>query len=157
MSRSSAVCTSPTSALTPRVTDRPPPGTRSRTAPKVRARPVPMACTPTTSRAASPAIFSTTPSAMVVRPRTAGSAAARLGAVAVGPAHPAGAGDSGPGAPMGALPHVPVRIGAGFEAGVDEPLPVTAERLRAALWSTARDLLGIEVAVVDLTVTGLLE
>lgn len=60
------------------------------------------------------------------------------------------------GAPMGALPHVPVRIGAAFEAAVDEPLPVTADRMRDVLWTAARDLLGIAVAAVDLTVTGLL-
>ena len=36
VSSRSAVCTSPTSALTPRVTDFVPPGTRSRIAPKVR-------------------------------------------------------------------------------------------------------------------------
>ncbi|WP_225848526.1 hypothetical protein [Streptomyces sp. HPF1205] len=61
------------------------------------------------------------------------------------------------GAPMGALPHVPVRIGAAFEAAADEPLPATADRLRGVLWAAARDLLGIAVAAVDLTVTGLLE
>jgi hypothetical protein len=60
-------------------------------------------------------------------------------------------------APMGALPHGPVRIGAGFEAGADEPLPVAADRLRSALWESARNALGLDVWAVDLRVTGLLE
>ena len=51
--------------------------------------PLPMAWTPTTSRAASPAIFSTTPSAMVVRPRVAGSPPPRLVAVFRGRHRPA--------------------------------------------------------------------
>ncbi|WP_265934218.1 nucleopolyhedrovirus P10 family protein [Actinacidiphila acididurans] len=62
-----------------------------------------------------------------------------------------------PGAPAGALPHVPVRISAAFEAGIDEPLPAVAERLRSALWSAATDLLGLAVTAVDLRVTGLLD
>src|SRR3954470_5993700 len=44
------------------------PGIRSRSAPMVRAAPPPSAYTPATSRVAMPAIFCTTPSAMVVRP-----------------------------------------------------------------------------------------
>lgn len=70
--RSMAVCFSPTSTLTPRPALACPPGTRSRTAPMLRVNPPPNALIPGTSRAAIPAIFSTTPSAMVVRPRLAG-------------------------------------------------------------------------------------
>lgn len=59
-------------------------------------------------------------------------------------------------APVGALPHLPVWIDAGFEAAADEPLPLAADRVRDALWAAARDLLGLRVAAVDLRVTGLL-
>ena len=84
----------------------------------------------------------------------------RLGDVGVG----LGDGDVGRGrgsavpaaAPVGALPHVPVRIEADFEATADEPLPLAADRLRAALGAAA-DGLGLVVAAVDLQVTGLLE
>lgn len=81
----------------------------------------------------------------------------RLGPVEVALAagtHPA---EAHPAAPMGALPHAPVRIGAAFDAAADEPLPVTADRLRAVLWEAAEDLLGLAVAAVDLRVTGLLD
>jgi len=60
-------------------------------------------------------------------------------------------------APPGALPHGPLRITAAFEASVAEPLPAAAERLRAALFGAARGGLGLDVAVVDLEVAGLLE
>ncbi|MEU6852142.1 nucleopolyhedrovirus P10 family protein [Actinacidiphila alni] len=60
-------------------------------------------------------------------------------------------------APVGALPHLPVRIEASFEAAPDEPLPLVADRLRDVLWTTARDGLGIAVSAVDLQVTGLLD
>ncbi|SEF69353.1 hypothetical protein SAMN05216223_101752 [Actinacidiphila yanglinensis] len=61
-------------------------------------------------------------------------------------------------APLGALPHQPLRIEARFEAAVDEPLPVAAERLRFALFAAAGDDgLGLPVHVVDLAVTGLLD
>ncbi|WUH95996.1 nucleopolyhedrovirus P10 family protein [Streptomyces sp. NBC_00433] len=82
----------------------------------------------------------------------------RLGAVdlaldgeASEPGRPGGA------APVGALPYRPLRITADFEAGLDDPLPRTAERLRAALWATAEDWLGVPVHSVDLEVTGLLD
>jgi hypothetical protein len=82
----------------------------------------------------------------------------RLGAVALaldesGPA----VGGVGDAAPTGALPHLPLRIAADFEAALDEPLPRTADRLRAALWATAQDWLGVPVHSVDLAVTGLLD
>ncbi len=69
----------------------------------------------------------------------------------------AGAADVDDAAPVGALPHRPLRIRAGFEAALDEPLPRTADRLRAALWATAQDWLGVPVGSVDLAVTGLLD
>ncbi|MBV1936984.1 nucleopolyhedrovirus P10 family protein [Streptomyces sp. BV286] len=62
-------------------------------------------------------------------------------------------------APPSALPPGPLRITAEFAAPLtpDEPLPMTASRLRAALASTATDRLGLSVTEVDLRVTGLLE
>ncbi|WP_202232976.1 nucleopolyhedrovirus P10 family protein [Actinacidiphila reveromycinica] len=61
-------------------------------------------------------------------------------------------------APVGALPHRPLRIEARFEAAMGEPLPVVAERLRTALFAAAGgDGLGLPVRVVDLAVTGLLD
>jgi hypothetical protein len=60
-------------------------------------------------------------------------------------------------APVGALPHLPVRIEAAFEAAPDEPLPLTAQRLRDALWDTAGRGVGLTVDAVDLRITGLLE
>lgn len=60
-------------------------------------------------------------------------------------------------APAGALPHAPLSVTADFEAAVDEPLPQSADRLRAALWAAVRDGLDAEVAAVDLRITGLLD
>lgn len=96
-------------------------------------------------------------SAVVARLRrtAAGVPGVRLGAVEVRLAaadHHAGAAV----APPGALPHGPLRLTAGFEAAVDEPLPRLAERLRAALGAAVRDGLGAKVEAVDLRVTGLL-
>lgn len=69
----------------------------------------------------------------------------------------AGGGGRHGAAPTGALPYGPLRITADFGAGLDEPLPRSAERLRAVLWATARDGLGVPVRAVDLEVSGLLE
>jgi hypothetical protein len=60
-------------------------------------------------------------------------------------------------APLGALPHLPLRIEAEFEAAADEPVPVVADRLRDRLWDAASAGLGLAVEAVDLRVTGLLE
>jgi len=85
----------------------------------------------------------------------------RLGAVEVTLVPGADDADDAPedraGAPPSALPHVPVRVAAGFEAGAGEPLPLAAERLREVLWQAADTLVGLAVAAVDLHVTGLLE
>ncbi|WNI19552.1 nucleopolyhedrovirus P10 family protein [Actinacidiphila sp. ITFR-21] len=59
-------------------------------------------------------------------------------------------------APVGALPHRPVRVEAAFEAAADEPLPLTAQRLRDTLWDAATAGLGLAVTAVDLRITGLL-
>nr|WP_031522975.1 hypothetical protein [Streptomyces sp. NRRL F-5123] len=60
-------------------------------------------------------------------------------------------------APVGALPYGPLRITADFAATPDDPLPRTAERLRAVLWASAREGLGVPVRSVDLAVTALLD
>ncbi|WP_405580031.1 hypothetical protein [Streptomyces sp. NBC_01190] len=60
-------------------------------------------------------------------------------------------------APVGALPHLPVRVEAAFEAAADQPLPLTAQRLRDVLWGRAQEGLGLMVAAVDLRITGLLD
>ncbi|MCL2552819.1 MAG: hypothetical protein FWE75_11830 [Actinomycetia bacterium] len=60
-------------------------------------------------------------------------------------------------APLGALPHGPLRIEADVEVTADEPLPLVAERLRDALWEQAQDRLGVVVEAVDLRITGILE
>ncbi|MFI1091518.1 hypothetical protein [Streptomyces sp. NPDC020917] len=60
-------------------------------------------------------------------------------------------------APLGALPHGPLRIEADVEVTADEPLPLVAERLRDALWAQAQDRLGVVVEAVDLRITGILE
>jgi hypothetical protein len=85
----------------------------------------------------------------------AGLSGVRLGTVSLALAD--GDGDVPETAPVGALPHLPVRIEASFEATAEEPLPLAADRLRDVLWTTARDGLGIAVSAVDLRVTGLLD
>ncbi|MFJ3444993.1 nucleopolyhedrovirus P10 family protein [Streptomyces sp. NPDC086081] len=60
-------------------------------------------------------------------------------------------------APPSALPPGPLRVTAQFAATAARPLPETASLLRAALASAAARRLGLAVAEVDLTVTGLLE
>jgi hypothetical protein len=90
-----------------------------------------------------------------LRGTAAGLSGVRLGEVSLALA--GGEGEVAPTAPVGVLPHLPVRIEASFEATADEPLPQAADRLREVLWNTARDGLGIAVTAVDLQVTGLLD
>ena len=90
MVRSTAAWRSPTSTATPWLLLARAPGMRSRTAPIARAAPLPKPSTPLTCRVASPAIFDTTVSAIVVLPwlvsrslpRPAAVAGARVDAVA---------------------------------------------------------------------------
>lgn len=63
----------------------------------------------------------------------------------------------GPPAPPSALPPGPLRIEAEFTATADQPLPTSAALLRAALMEAASRRLGLDVAEVDLRVTGLLD
>jgi hypothetical protein len=81
----------------------------------------------------------------------------RLGAASLAAYGPSADGEMPGAAPLGALPHVPLLIEADFEAVVTRPLPQSAERLREALWTAARDAVGLTVGAVDLEVTGLLE
>ncbi|MCX4822191.1 hypothetical protein OG883_20330 [Streptomyces sp. NBC_01142] len=59
--------------------------------------------------------------------------------------------------PPSGLPPGPLRIEAEFAASAREPLPASAWALRAALFTAAVDLLGLELAEVDLRVTELLD
>ncbi|MEU1089736.1 hypothetical protein ABZ401_23440 [Streptomyces sp. NPDC005892] len=66
-------------------------------------------------------------------------------------------GAQGPPAPPSALPPGPLRIEAEFTATADRPLPTSAALLREALLEAASRRLGLDVAEVDLRVTGLLD
>ncbi len=59
--------------------------------------------------------------------------------------------------PPSALPPGPLRVTADFAATATEPLPTTAERLRALLAAAARQRLGLTVTEVDLRATALLD
>ncbi|MGV9428370.1 nucleopolyhedrovirus P10 family protein [Streptomyces sp. NPDC003656] len=80
----------------------------------------------------------------------------RLGALRIGLADPADAGEPVVPPPPSALPPGALRVTADFAAGAERPLPVTAELLRAALADAAVRRLGLVVTEVDLRVTDLL-
>ncbi|MEU3844516.1 nucleopolyhedrovirus P10 family protein [Streptomyces sp. NPDC028635] len=80
-----------------------------------------------------------------------------LGAVRVGLADPADVAEPVVPPPPSALPPGPLRVTAEFSATAAEPLPVTAQRLRTALATAAREGLGLAVAEVDLRVIALLD
>lgn len=81
----------------------------------------------------------------------------RLDALRIGLAAPEEAGEPVVPAPASALPPGALRVTAECAATAVEPLPVTADRLRAALAGAAAERLGLEVAEVDLRVTELLD
>ncbi|MEU3964429.1 hypothetical protein AB0F42_32315 [Streptomyces buecherae] len=60
-------------------------------------------------------------------------------------------------APPTALRPGPLRVAGEFLAAAEQPLPASAERLRATLYAAATDRLGLVVEAVDLQVTGLLD
>ncbi len=60
-------------------------------------------------------------------------------------------------APPTALRPEPLRVAGEFLAAAEQPLPASAERLRATLYAAATDQLGLAVGAVDLRVTGLLD
>ncbi|MER5914745.1 nucleopolyhedrovirus P10 family protein [Streptomyces sp. NPDC001982] len=81
----------------------------------------------------------------------------RVGALRIGLADPEDVHEPAVPPPPGALPPGPLRVTADFAATTGEPLPTRAARLRSALATTATERLGLEVAEVDLRVTGLLD
>ncbi|WP_308283946.1 hypothetical protein [Streptomyces buecherae] len=60
-------------------------------------------------------------------------------------------------APPTALRPGPLRVAGEFLAAAEQPLPTSAERLRATLYAAATERLGLVVGAVDLQVTGLLD
>ncbi|GAA4018671.1 nucleopolyhedrovirus P10 family protein [Streptomyces plumbiresistens] len=80
----------------------------------------------------------------------------RLGPLRIGLADPADAHEPAVPPPPSALPPGPLRMTAEFAAALSEPLPTTADRLRALLAAAAEGL-GLAVAEVDLRVTDLLD
>ncbi|MFE0103041.1 nucleopolyhedrovirus P10 family protein [Streptomyces sp. NPDC059009] len=81
----------------------------------------------------------------------------RLGTLRIGPLDPEGGESPAVPAPPSALPVGALRITADFSAVASEPLPTAADRLRSTLATAAADGLGLDVAEVDLRVTGLLD
>ncbi|GAA0949239.1 MULTISPECIES: nucleopolyhedrovirus P10 family protein [Streptomyces violaceusniger group] len=82
---------------------------------------------------------------------------ARLGALRIGPADPGTPGMPAVPPPPSALPPGPLRIAAECRATLEEPLPVTADRLRDVLLDAATDRLGLLVEAVDIRVTEVLD
>ncbi|MEU8869904.1 nucleopolyhedrovirus P10 family protein [Streptomyces javensis] len=82
---------------------------------------------------------------------------ARLGALRIGPADPDSAETPAVPPPPSALSPGPLRITAECGATLEEPLPVTADRLREVLLDAATDRLGLLVEAVDIRVTEVLD
>ncbi|MFF8360157.1 nucleopolyhedrovirus P10 family protein [Streptomyces chartreusis] len=82
---------------------------------------------------------------------------ARLGALRIALGDPQDTRDAAVPAPPSALPPGPLRVTADFAATAAEPLPATADRLRALLTAAATERLGLTVTEVDLRVTALLD
>ncbi|QKV95665.1 hypothetical protein HUT19_31220 [Streptomyces sp. NA02950] len=93
----------------------------------------------------------------VLRRAAAGVPGVRLDRLRIGPTDPDAVGVPAVPSPPSALPPVPLRIDAECGATVDEPLPVAADRLRAALLGAATDRLGLAVDTVDLRVAEVLD
>lgn len=94
----------------------------------------------------------------VLRRAVRGSAAGPvLGELRIAVADPESAPDPQVPSPPSALPPGPLRIEATMAATADQPLPVAAAALRAALLAAASRRLGLEVTEVDLQVTELLD
>ncbi|MGC9538771.1 nucleopolyhedrovirus P10 family protein [Streptomyces sp. UG1] len=81
----------------------------------------------------------------------------RLGALRIALTDPEEAHEAAVPPPPSALQPGPLRVSADFAAWATEPLPTTADRLRALLAGTAADRLGLTVTEVDLRVTALLD
>ncbi|MFD8047876.1 nucleopolyhedrovirus P10 family protein [Streptomyces sp. Tu102] len=82
---------------------------------------------------------------------------ARLGALRIALGDPENTPEAAVPAPPSALPPGPLRVTADFAATAAEPLPATADRLRALLTAAATERLGLTVTEVDLRVTALLD
>ncbi|MEU8755509.1 nucleopolyhedrovirus P10 family protein [Streptomyces chartreusis] len=82
---------------------------------------------------------------------------ARPGALRIALCDPGDTQDAAVPAPPSALPPGPLRVTADFAATAAEPLPATADRLRALLTAAATERLGLNVTEVDLRVTALLD
>ncbi|CDR11950.1 hypothetical protein GCM10022420_075940 [Streptomyces iranensis] len=82
---------------------------------------------------------------------------AHLEALRIGSADPDTAGTPAVPPPPSALPPGPLRIAAECGATLEEPLPVTADRLRDVLLDAATDRLGLLVEAVDIRVTEVLD
>ncbi|MFD5847948.1 nucleopolyhedrovirus P10 family protein [Streptomyces chartreusis] len=82
---------------------------------------------------------------------------ARPGALRIALCDPEDTQDAAVPAPPSALPPGPLRVTADFAATAAEPLPATADRLRALLTAAATERLGLNVTEVDLRVTALLD
>ncbi|MGW3683597.1 hypothetical protein [Streptomyces prasinus] len=81
----------------------------------------------------------------------------RLDGLRIAPASPEDAAEPVVPAPPSALPPGALRVTARFAAPAAEPLPVTADRLRAVLSRAAAERIGLVVTEVDLGVTELLD
>ncbi|MFF3455890.1 hypothetical protein ACFYXH_16540 [Streptomyces sp. NPDC002730] len=93
----------------------------------------------------------------VLRRAADGAPGVVLGRLRLGLADPDSTARPAVPAPPSALPPGPLRIEADFAASAVVPLPAAAAALRAALFTAAVDLLGLEVSEVDLRVTELLD
>ncbi|MFH0521206.1 nucleopolyhedrovirus P10 family protein [Streptomyces sp. M41] len=96
-------------------------------------------------------------SAAVLRSAAKDMRGVRLEALRIALTDPAQAQEAAVPQPPGALPPGPLRITADFATTATQPLPETAQRLRALLAATAVDRLGLTVTEVDLRVTALLD
>ncbi|WP_371792617.1 hypothetical protein OG285_28580 [Streptomyces sp. NBC_01471] len=94
----------------------------------------------------------------VLRHAGGGVPGTALGKLRIAPVGTAAAARATVPAPPSALPPGPLRVEAEAEAVAGgEPLPLAVERLRDALFGACSGALGLEVAEVDVRVTGLLE
>ncbi|MET9832575.1 nucleopolyhedrovirus P10 family protein [Streptomyces sp. NPDC006385] len=93
----------------------------------------------------------------VLRGAAADVRGVRLGALRIALTDPQEAQEAAVPPPPSALPPGPLRVTADFATAATEPLPATAERLRALLATAAAERLGLTVTEVDLQVTALLE
>ncbi|ELS52213.1 hypothetical protein STVIR_6816 [Streptomyces viridochromogenes Tue57] len=93
---------------------------------------------------------------VVLRRAAAGVRGVRLGTLRIGLTDPEDVHEAAVPLPPSALAPGPLRVTADFAATADEPLPATAERLRALL-AAAAERLGLTVTEVDLRVTALLD